>query len=295
MLELIKTIDVKNTLGESVIWDDVTQSVWWTDIEEKCLYIYRLADNKLTRLNTPHRLCAFGLLQDSSIMIAAFDKGIGLFDYRTGKIDWLFKLPADAAVRFNDGRVDAQGRFWVGTLNEGNDATDSSGLYQVDTYLTVTRIESGVGICNGLGWNVQQTNFYMADSSKQIIYKYCFDRQTGNISNKRVLKQFEKEASPDGAIVDADSNLWSALWGGNCLTRISEDGQESRFQLPVSQPTCVAFGGPDRDLLFVTSARYGLNSQELEEQPNAGSLLIYRTEAKGIESPYFLGKGFCND
>ncbi|GGF76250.1 SMP-30/gluconolactonase/LRE family protein [Alteromonas lipolytica] len=290
MFELIDTIDVENTLGEGVTWDTETQTVWWTDIEQKKLFAYQVTDRNLTTYNTPHRLCAFALTKDSGVLLAAFDCGIGLHNLASGKTDWLFKFPGDATVRFNDGRTDAKGRFWVGTLNEDGDKTASSGLYRVDTNMQVTKVASDVGICNGLAWNNDATRFYMADSSRQIIYQYVFDNDSGDISSRSTFKQLDASTAPDGAIMGNDDHLYSALWGGSCVARFAPNGDEERFDVPVEQPTCVAFGGEDNDLLFVTSARYALSDEAIANAPKSGSLFIYRTGFNGTQSPRFAGE-----
>lgn len=290
MFELIETIDVKNNLGEGVTWDTETQTVWWTDIEQKTLFSYQVTDRKLSTFDTPFRLCSFALTNQSGVLIAAFDCGIGLYNLATAETEWLFKFPGDATVRFNDGRTDANGRFWVGTLNESTDNTACSGLYRVDTNLQVTKVESDVGICNGLAWNNDASLFYMADSSKQVIYRYAFNNVSGAISDKTLFRQLETTASPDGAIIGNDDHLFCALWGGSAIARISPDGFEERFNVPVEQPTCVAFGGDNNQLMFVTSARYGLSEDAIADSPGSGSLFIYRTGFKGTCPSRFAGE-----
>ncbi len=289
MFELIDTIDVENTLGEGVTWDTETQTVWWTDIQEKKLFSYQVAERKMSTFNTPYRLCAFALTKQTGVLLAAFDCGIGLYNLETGSTEWLFQFPGDATVRFNDGRTDAKGRFWVGTLNEDGDKTASSGLYRVDTNMSVTKVEADVGICNGLAWNADATCFYMADSSKQIVYQYRFDNDSGEISDKSTFTQLPATTSPDGAIMDSDDNLWSALWGGSCVARFTPEGEQQDFAVPAEQPTCVAFGGENNDLLFVTSARYALSDEAIEAAPKSGSLFIYRTGFTGTAGPRFAG------
>ncbi|QSX32652.1 SMP-30/gluconolactonase/LRE family protein [Shewanella avicenniae] len=289
MFELVDTIDVKNYLGEGVTWDSETQTVWWTDIEEKQLFSYQLDQRKLTTFDTPYRVCGFALTQQTDVMLAAFDCGIALYHLVSGNTEWLFQFPEGATVRFNEGRTDAKGRFWVGTMNENGDKTGSSGLYRVDTDLSVTKMEADVGICNGLAWNADASRFYMADSSKQIIYKYDFDIDGGDISAKSTFVQLPAHTSPDGAMMDGEGYLWSALWGGSCVARFSPTGEQQNFAVPVEQPTCVAFGGEHNDLLFVTSACYQLSDEALTAAPKTGSLFIYRTNVSSTPRPRFSG------
>jgi L-arabinonolactonase len=290
MFELIETIEVENTLGEAVTWDTETQTLWWTDIEERKLFVYQVKERSLLIFVTTHRLCSFALTKETDWLLATFDCGIGLYNINTNQIDWLFQFSDDATVRFNDGRTDGKGRFWVGTLNEYGDKTISSCLYRVDTDLSVTKVEANVGICKGLAWNNDAIRFYMADSAKQIIYQYDFDNGSGNILHKSPFKQIAATASPDGAMMDNEDHLWSALWGGYCVTRISPNGDETRFDVLVEQPTCVAFGGAENNLLFVTSARYVQSDEALAGRPKSGSLFIYRTNFHGTGSKRFEGE-----
>ncbi|MCH1921377.1 SMP-30/gluconolactonase/LRE family protein [Shewanella sp. A3A] len=290
MFELIDTIDVENYLGEGVTWDEQTQTVWWTDIEEKQLFSYQLSHRQLSTFATPYRVCGFALTQQTEVVLAAFDRGIALYHLASGDTEWLFQFPEGATVRFNEGRTDAKGRFWVGTMNEFGDKTASSGLYRVDTDLTVTKVEANVGICNGLAWNADATRFYMADSGQQVIYQYRFDIDSGEIADKAIFRQLPANTSPDGAMMDDAGHLWSALWGGSCVARFSPEGEPQYFAVPVEQPTCVAFGGEHHNLLFVTSACYQLSDDALKAAPKTGSLFIYQTDVTSAPRPRFAGE-----
>lgn len=286
-MRLIDTVDVNNTLGEGVVWHTETQSVWWTDIEQNKLYAYQVKLKKLVVYITPYRLCAFGFTLKDKTIIAAFDCGIALYNYETQATTWLFKLPEKSPLRFNDGRIDAKGRFWVGTMNESQPQDKNSSLYCVDKNLSVEKITSNVGIANGIAWNNEASTFYLADSFLQSIFKYDFDYGTGAISNRQVYATTGTDAFPDGAIVDSEDNLWSAHWGGSCLVCYTSNGEEKTYDMPVSQPTCVTFGGDNNNLLFVTTANYGFTSEQKIEQPLAGSLLIFESDVRGSNSHIF--------
>ncbi|NQY87389.1 MAG: SMP-30/gluconolactonase/LRE family protein [Colwellia sp.] len=287
MIRLIDTVDVNNTLGEGVVWHEKSKSVWWTDIEQNKLYAYQVNQKKLAVYNTPYRLCAFGFTLNSTIIIAAFDCGIALYNYETQTIDWLFKLPSNSPIRFNDGRIDAKGRFWVGTMNESQPQEKNAGLYRVDTDLRVEKVADNIGIANGIAWNNEASLFYLADSALQTIFQYDFDADIGAINNPRIYAQTIADVFPDGAIVDSKDNLWSAHWGGACLVCYSINGETKTYEMPVSQPTCVVFGGDNSNLLFVTTASYGLSAIQKANQPLAGSLLIFESDVTGSDSHIF--------
>lgn len=287
MLKLKETLDVNNTLGEGLVWDTIYGAIWWTDIQQNKLYCYQVNDKKLIVYPTPHRLCAFGLTSQIHSMIAAFDCGIAQYNYKTQEIKWLFRLPKKTSIRFNDGRVDANGRFWVGTMDEAEPQSLSGGLYCVNNDLTVLQMDDTIGIANGIAWNNDSSILYFADSVRQLIFKYDFELATGHISNKTIFANVTEKAFPDGAIVDSQNQLWSAHWGGSCLIRYDGNGVQQTFPMPVSQPTCVTFGGKNNHLLFVTTANFGLTEQQKKEQPLAGSLLIYESDIQGNDSVFF--------
>ena len=276
-MEPIGTIKAGNTLGECPLWDGA--AMWWTDIEERCLFRFRWTERTLERFATPERLCAFGLVEGGELLVAAFESGFALFDPAEGKTTWLAHTRKLPGVRLNDGRVDRQGRFWAGEMAEQDEYAGRGQLYCLGHDGTVRPREGGLTISNSLSWSPDGTILYLADSPRRTIWRYAFDAASGTISDRRVFAETPPGALPDGAITDASGRLWSAHWGAGRIVRYTPDGRIERA-LPVAarQPTCVAFGGPGLDLLFVTTARAGL----AEPGPSDGDVLIYRTDAKGL-------------
>jgi sugar lactone lactonase YvrE len=161
-------------------------------------------------------------------------------------------------------------------------------LYSVGPDCRVRRHETGITISNGIGWSPDSRYFYFADSPLRTIYVYDFDAVTGDIANRRVFAHTPEGAHPDGAALDANGFLWSAHWGAGRIARYAPDGRVDRtFDVPVSQPTCLAFGGPDLDLLFVTSACDGLTGEALASQPDAGNVLVYKVPLAGLAERRF--------
>ena len=76
------------------------------------------------------------------------------------------------------------------------------------------------------------------------------------MENKRVFASVpEDEGVPDGATVDAEGFLWCAHMFGGRVSRFAPDGSVDRtIALPVPQVTSCAFGGPDLDTLYITTA-----------------------------------------
>jgi len=184
--------------------------------------------------------------------------------------------------RFNDGKCDAMGRLWAGTLAlDGTPGHDT--LYRLDPDGTLHEIETGFHVCNGMGWSPDSTRFYLTDSGSRTIFVYDFDLTHGRPSNKRVLKTFDAtDGKPDGLAVDADGYLWCAMWDGNALKRLTPDGRLDRtIALPVPRPTSCAFGGDDLKTLYITTARAGLSEAQLDAAPLSGSVLSLTTDVAG--------------
>jgi len=290
-VKLVETLRVRNTLGEGIQWDVATGAAWWTDIQERTILRYVPSTGAFDTFAMPERVGSFGLIEGSDNIVAAFESGFAIADLTGTIVRWLGK--PDAAlpgVRFNDGRVDRQGRFWAGSMVETDPRDARGNLYCAGKDGAVQRRESGIIISNGLCWSPDSRRMYFADSPLRAIYVYDFDASDGSISNRRVFAHTPEGAHPDGATVDAEGYLWSAHWGAGQIVRYRPDGSVDRsLPVPASQPTCVAFGGTDLDLLFVTSARENLSEQALAGQPDAGNVFIYKMDVKGLPDRRYTG------
>ncbi len=277
--EILETIDTSAILGEGVVWNNQTQSIWWTDIQARRLFALTWPGLALTMYETPERLCSFGFIDgDDDRIVAAFETGFALFSPHTGVVDWLDKpTQLTRGRRLNDGRVGPDGRFWAGSMIEKPDAgqsTDDTGFYCLDAGGEARLKRPGLEISNGLCWSPDGTRVYFSDSPAGEIYTAAYDSQNGRFGQSEPFATV-RDGAPDGAITDTDGHVWSAIWGGNRLTRFSPEGDISlEFELPVPQPTCPVFGGEELDLIFVTTATDGLSDEMLEAYPASGRLLI---------------------
>jgi sugar lactone lactonase YvrE len=195
-------------------------------------------------------------------------------------------------VRFNDGLCDPAGRFWAGTAATDGQAGVGS-LYRLDGDGSVTEVFGGVTESNGLGWSPDAAVFYYTDSgeAQSRIRAFDFDLRSGALGNERDLIWFASgDGMADGLVVDTDGCLWVAMWGGGCVRRYSADGELlGLYPVPVSQPTCLGFGGPDLAELYVTTAWEGLEAGQREAEPLAGHLLRARPGARGLATACYAG------
>ena len=290
-MKLIDTIKVHNELGEGIIWDHARQLAWWTDILQKKLYQYDPLTKTLHEWDTPERLCCFAPVKDNEKLICAFESGFAFYEPRTGEIDWVSRLEQDnPGTRFNDGRTDRQGRLWAGTMVEDKDkATYKGSLYCLHADLTVSKTISGLSITNSLCWSPDGTTLYHTDTPTRTIMKYPFDTTTGAIGEGTTLVETGTGCYPDGSIVDSEGCLWNAQWGASKVVRYTPAGKVDReVNLPMSQPTCVAFGGENLNLLFITSAWSELSESNKRNQPDAGNVLVFQTDITGLKEESFI-------
>jgi Gluconolactonase len=283
----------QDNTGEGPVWSQTGQVLYWIDIGSKRLYRRGLSDPNAQSWDLkgyPGSLAEISL----DVVGIALGDGIQLLDLQTGELSELWAGPPRRnATRFNDGKVDPLGRFWVGTMqnNFGPDGEPISigrwdgALYRFDRTGSVETVEEGIGISNTLAWSPDLRRFYFADSLRGQIYAYDFDAESGSVSNKRLF--FENELGiPDGSAIDVDGCLWNARWDGGAVVRVTPSGVLDRvIKLPVPRPTSCIFGGPDMDTLFVTSARNGLKREELEEFPLSGSVFAIGGVGQGSPVP----------
>ena len=285
--ELVDIVVVGNTLGEGVVWDPVSRRVWWTDIQERRLFQFDPQTRALERFELPERLGSFGFVEGSDEIVAAFESGFALYHPRYRTVDWLARPDHGAGkIRFNDGRVDREGRFWAGSMVEGRGEPQGK-LYclkgrELEVHLT------GVAISNSICFSPDGKHLYFADTPHRTILRYDIDAESAAISNRRVFAQTPPGAFPDGSNVDAEGHVWNAHWGAGRVVRYAPDGSISgTIDVPATQPTCIAFGGDHLDLLFVSSARENLSQDRLAQESNAGDLFVYKLNLTGLADRRF--------
>lgn len=280
----------QDILGEGPLWSPDEQALYWVDIQRPALQRWHPASGDYRSWQMPSEIGSFAL-RESGGCVVALRTGLYFFDLRRGRLDLICDPEPDQPfTRFNDGKVDRQGRFWVGTMDEGFAEHRRAALYRLDPNGQCSRLRAGVGISNGLGWSPDNRVMYYTDSAEHSIYAYDFDPVAGQIANERLFAQTPAAFVPDGLTVDAAGYVWSAKWDGWKVVRYAPDGGvDLEIPLPVQRPTSCAFGGPTLQQLFITSARDGLSAAELAAQPLAGSLFVVETGVRGLLEPGFAG------
>jgi sugar lactone lactonase YvrE len=277
-------------LGESPIWSVAEQALYWVDIRNPMIYRLDPASGDVRNWRVQTEIGSIGLAGEGRL-IAGTRMGIAYIGLEDNSFEDLADPEGDGrmnAVRMNDGKVDRQGRFWCGSMDDPGYAEVAS-LYRFDHDHSVHRMEGPVTISNALCWSPDNTVMYFADSRKRTMWAYDYDAASGAIANRRVfLEVAEGDGVPDGATVDADGFVWVAHMRGGKVKRYDPDGRvERQIAFPVSLTSCPAFGGPDLSTLYVTTASSKFEPADFEREPDAGSLFAVDTDVKGLPEPVF--------
>jgi sugar lactone lactonase YvrE len=282
-------VDARSTLGEGPVWDDEARRLWWVDILEGCVHRTDPSTARDEVFDAGQYVGAVGL-RSSGGLVAAVRDGFATFDPSSGRLDLIADLQDDArSLRANDGKVDPAGRFWAGMMAQ--DHRDGAGaLYRLDADRSVHRMVDGTSISNGLDWSPDARTMYYIDSTPRTVDRFAYDRSTGDITGRETLITMPDGIFPDGMTVDADGCLWVALWDGWAVERYTPDGRlDRRIDVPAAQASSCAFGGPELDLLFITTAQEGFPAGGKRDQPHAGSLFVCRPGVDGRPSPRYAG------
>jgi L-arabinonolactonase len=266
--------DTRDQLGESPVWDDRTQRLYWIDSLAGTIHRLDPATGELRNFQAPAPVGSMVLRRDGGAMLA-LRHGFSRYDFERGEVtSSIAEIDGNhPMVRLNDGKVDPQGRFVAGTMHHGrtHDEPALGGLYRLNGG-SLELLDTDIGVTNGPCFSPDGAIFYLADSARRSIWAYDY-RHDGPPTNKRLFADTRAlNSAPDGATVDAEGYLWSVLVLAGAIARFAPDGHLDRtVELPVKHPTSVAFGGPDLDILFVTSISKSTNLTASE--PDAGGLL----------------------
>jgi len=277
-------------LGESPLWHADEQVLYWVDIPGLQLNRYKPADGRHDAWHFPSEPACCVPLLGGGLLLAMRD-GLWRFDPASGQRQRIAKPPYDPArQRFNDGKADAQGRFWIGTLDDQR--LPAAALYRFDRG-GLAKLVDGITVSNGLAFSPDGRTLYWSDTKAHVVFAFDVDGHDGSLSRRRVFQQFSPRADgqplatyggrPDGAAVDAEGAYWVAMFEGQRLLRLAPDGALlAELPLPVRCPTMPCFGGADLKTLYITSARDKRPAEELAAQPWAGCVLQLRVEVPGL-------------
>ena len=261
-------------LSEGPRWHEEHQELLWVDILGRHLHRGTLNDDggleRVETISVDRHVGAVAPAIGGGYVLAA-GQGFLYVDQAGATHELAQPEAGHSDVRMNDGACDLQGRFWAGTMAY-DESPGAGSLYRLELDGSCSQVLTGLTISNGIGWSPDGTTMYLNDSGTGSVDAFGFDGPSGAISDRRTLVQIDQAGVvPDGLTVDEQGGIWVALWGGAAVNRYAADGSPlATVSLPVQRPTSCAFGGPDREILFVTTARAGLDEDALARQPDAG-------------------------
>lgn len=281
-------------VGEAPLWHARESALYWVDIPDQKVHRLHPASGKFSSWEMASEPSALAI-DGANQLVVATRQGFVRLNTTDGTITAINPAPYDTAIaRYNDGRVDPQGRFWVGTIYEPRDQPAAQ-MYVLEREQVRLAWSGGMTNSNGLGWSPDGRTMYHADTTSHRIDCYDFDGSNGTVSNQRNVITFstDKNAAdyggrPDGAAVDSTGNYWIAMFEGGRVLQIAPDGTVLRaVNLPVRCPTALTFGGSDLRTLYITTASQGRSEAERTQYPLTGKVLAVRVDVAGQAQPEY--------
>ena len=298
-------------LGESPFWHPQERSLYWLDIPGRAVLRTRgeigsSGAASVERWPLPTEPGCMAPARSGGLVIALRD---GIYRAREwgGELVAIARVEHDArTMRFNDGKCDALGRFWAGSINESKDRPNAE-LYcldarpDTDIAPTLSQMAGHVTTANGLAFSPDARTLYWADTPAHVVRAWDWDAEANSLSHARVFHQFDAKPEgwtpgsslpyggrPDGATIDADGHYWVAMFEGAQLVRLAPTGEQvAALPVPVQCPTMPCFGGDDLKTLFVTSGRKGRPADEIERLPASGHVISLRVDTPGLPVSFF--------
>lgn len=281
-------VPVKASLGECPRWDEQEQILYWLDINAGQIHRFDPATEEHSFLQFDEEIGCFSLRQQGGFIMAT-RSGFYLLDgWSTERTFITDPEQGMDKNRFNDGRADAQGRMWAGSVYPPKDHGGAS-IYCLENGETTKWVDNLL-TANGIAFSPDNKTFYYADTPSHAIQQCDFDLTTGTPSNCRLFHQFPHgNGRPDGAAVDSEGYYWTALYEGGRVVRLNPAGEiVQEITVPAKCPTMVAFGGEDLQTLYITTVG-NRSEQELAEYPNSGYVFKVEVDVPGRAEYRFAG------
>jgi len=272
-------------LGEGPVWDADRQTICWIDILKGEIHEFSVKDNSLKTIGSNQLIGSIAICEDGNFL-AALKTGLGKVNRDNGEIN-IFSSPEShlRENRFNDGKCDPAGRFWVGTMSH-LETPDAGSVYVLDIDGSINKKITKTTISNGMAWSPDEQTFYFIDTPTSTVMAYRYDKESGEITApESVITIPIADGYPDGMTIDEEGMLWIAHWNGWQISRWNpKNGQKLlKLPLPVANVTSCTFGGEGLNDLYITTARKDIPETELIKQPLAGALFVWKNSGyKGI-------------
>jgi L-arabinonolactonase len=284
-MEIERISSIKNALGEGPLWDHQQQRLFWVDSLKGHIFCLNQAE-ELTRWQLPHMIGSLAVVTEHTLLVA-LQNGLHFFNLQSNELTFICDPEAEQpATRFNDGKTDRFGNFIAGTMGISIRDRPLGALYRLRPDLSLDILEPDVIVANGPCFSPDGHTLYFNDGRRRILaYDYT---PTGPLKNKRLIFDGNRhQTSSDGATVDTEGNIWTALTGSGEIGCLSAQGKlKNRIKMPVPLPSSVMFAGPNLDELYVTSISDSGNRRN-DEYDSGGLFRIKGLDTAGLaETPF---------
>src|SRR5271170_4946632 len=285
-------VDVKTILGEGPLWDVEEQRLYWIDSFGMNVFRATPDGREIRAWDVPQKIGSMALRKSGGAVVS-LARGFHFLDFRTGDVELIVDPePGRTNNRLNDGKVDRRGRFIAGSMDTMEEGQNGA-LYRLDPDFSLHKLDDKIIVSNGPCWSPDGSIFYFADTWTGEIWAYDYDQSTGVASNRRTFVKVDRSrgGAADGSTVDAEGYVWNALVYDGRLVRYTPEGKVDRvIDMPVKKVTSVMFGGPDLDILYVTSMAKPPLPRFPGDGPLRGSLFaIHDLGVRGVPEPRFAG------
>ena len=279
-------------LGEGCTWSPVENLLIWVDIERGVVHRFDHETGRPVSAMRYEDTVGNAAPRAGGGLALGLGHSVALTD-SVGAIEATIDLPAETPTnRANDGAVDPAGRLFQGTMSRSDHGAPVGGLHRIDGDHGVKRIVDGVKVSNGMGWSLDNSTMYYIDTRTYRVDQFDFDVDTGEVSERRPFLEFDNDAGgPDGMTVDSEGCLWVAFYGGYHVQRFAPNGERLETVVTPAAPrtTCVCFGGPNLDALYITTASQGSSTIDDADEANSGALFVAEVDAVGRPTNLFSG------
>ena len=277
-VELFYQIDA--IIGEGAYWDWRTSELLMVDITGGRVIKLSPSGDLIKEYQLGNKVGAVIGVENSSNYLLVEQRGLTMMAPSGARTELLMLLEANEQKRFNDAKADPAGRLWAGVM--GMDQRPGVGaLYSYQAGGLMHQMITDLTVPNGLDWTIDNKTMYFIDSPTRTVGVYDFNLETAEISLRNSFTM-PISGNPDGMTLDAEDNLWIALWDGSAVIQLSPEGKlMQQIDLPVSRVTTCTFGGKDLTTLYITSASFGV------DEDLAGSVFVYETDTQGKKANLF--------
>src|SRR5512140_677984 len=282
---VVRSVD---QLGETPLWDEREGKLRWLDVERPKLQSFDPATGAHEVQPFDARFLGSQALAEDGSQLLALDLELHRHTGSAGATKRFARIEQGPDNRLNDGRVDARGRLWIGTMDNQLHRPNGA-LYRVDHDGSFERMFGGVIVSNGIAFSPDNAVFYFTDTRRYTTWRFGFDLDEGRLFDRQVFADYSATGDrPDGACVDVDGGIWTAFFAGGRVVRYRPDGViDLVVPVPVTNPTCVCFGGDDLRTLYITTATKFLTPEQRASEPLGGSVLAVRGIGQGMPEHRF--------